>query len=83
MPLSKFHGELPEDDRLDEIVPNLIANLKLEKVQAELRQIIDMTKSVELQADKEKYRTAMSRFQELQKKARELAKQCGERVILR
>lgn len=83
VPLSKFHGELPEDDRLDEIVPNLIANLKLEKVQAELRQIIDMTKSVELQADKEKYRTAMSRFQELQKKARELAKQCGERVILR
>lgn len=83
IPLSRFHGDLPEDERLDEIVPNLVANLKLDKVQAELKEIIEMTKSPALRNDREGLNALMARFKEKRELAAELARECGERVILK
>ena len=82
-PLSKLHGELPSDERLDEIVPNLMASLKLGIVQDELKVIINKTKKPEIKNNKDELRALMSAFNEKSKLAKELAKECGERVILR
>ena len=41
VPLSKLHAEMPTDERLDEIIPNLVASLKLSIVQNELKAIIE------------------------------------------
>ena len=83
VPLSKVHGETPEDERLDEILPNLLANLKLQKVQAELKSIIDQTKNPAVNADKEKMKALMKEFSDKTKQMKELAKESGERVILK
>lgn len=82
-PLSRLHGELPSDERLDEIVPNLMASLKLGIVQDELKVIINKTKKPEIKNNKDELRALMSAFNEKSKLAKELAKECGERVILR
>ena len=83
VPLSKLHEELPSDERLDEIVPNLMASLKLSIVQGELKSIIDKTKKSEIRENKDELRALMTEFNEKSKRAKELAKECGERVILK
>ena len=83
VPLSKLHGELPTDERLDEIVPNLMASLKLSIVQNELKAIIDKTKKPEIRNNKDELRALMTEFNEKSKQAKNLAKECGERVILK
>ena len=83
VPLSKLHGELPTDERLDEIVPNLMAGLKLSIVYDELKEIIKKTNKPEVKNDREAIRLLMAEFNEKTKKAKELAKECGERVILK
>lgn len=82
VPLSKYHGDLPEDERLDEILPNLTASLKLSHVQAELKEIIASIQSPAIKNDKEAYHNLMKKFNEKSKYAKDLAKECGERVIL-
>ena len=81
--LSKLHGELPIDERLDEIIPNLIAGYKLGIVQQALHGIIEQMKLPEVKADKERHRQLMSEFAQKSQLAKELAKQCGERVVLK
>lgn len=81
--LSKLHGELPVDDRLDEIIPSLIASYKLSIIQQSLQSIIEQMKSPEIKADKEKQRLLMTEFAQKSKLAKELAKACGERVVLK
>lgn len=81
VPLSKVHDGIPEDDRLDEILPNLLANLKLSKVQADIARIIEANKNPSLTQDERK--ALMLEFNEKNKLARELAKECGARVILK
>ena len=83
VPLSKLHAEMPADERLDEIIPNLMASLKLSIVQSKLKEIIEMTKKTEIKNDKDKLRALMTEFNEKTKLAKELAKECGERVILK
>jgi DNA primase len=83
VPLSKLHGELPADERLDEIVPNLIASLKLSIVQENLKAIIEQSKKPETRNNKDLLRSLMAEFNEKAKRAKELAKECGERVILK
>ncbi len=83
VPLSKLHGELPTDERLDEIVPNLTASLKLSIVQSDLKTIIEKTKKPEIRNNKNELRALMTEFNEKTKLAKELAKECGERVILK
>jgi DNA primase len=81
--LSKLHGELPVDDRLDEIIPSLIASYKLSIIQQSLQSIIEQMKSSEIKASKEKQRLLMTEFAQKSKLAKELAKACGERVVLK
>ena len=83
VPLSKLHSEAPADERLDEIIPNLVASLELSIVQSELKTIIDKTKKPEFRNNKEALRQLMTEFNEKQKLAKELARKCGERVILK
>ena len=83
VPLSKLHAEMPADERLDEIVPNLMASLKLNIVQQELKTIIEKTKKPECRNNKEALRYLMAEFNKKSKRAKELAKECGERVILK
>lgn len=83
IPLSRFHGEEPEDERLDEIVPNLVASLKLDRVQADIKGIIEMTRNPVVRDDKEVMLELMRQFKEKNELAKELAKECGERVILK
>ena len=83
VPLSKLHAEAPSDERLDEIIPNLVASLKLSIIQNELKEIINKTKKPEIKNNKEELRSLMTAFTEKTKLAKELAKDCGERVILK
>lgn len=71
------------DLRLDEIVPSLIASYKLNVIQQELQTIIEQMKSSEVKADKDKYRQLLLRFTQKKKLSTELAKQCGDRVVLK
>ncbi len=83
IPLSKVHGKESEDERLDEILPNLVANFKLQKVQAEIKSIIELTKDPTVCGDKETMKALMQKFNDKTKLVKELAKESGERVILR
>jgi DNA primase len=83
VPLSRVHGNLPEDERLDVIVPNLMAGLRLGIVQSELKAIIEKTRKPEIKEDKEALRKLMTEFSEKTKLAKQLAKDSGERVILK
>ena len=71
------------DLRLDEIVPSLIASYKLNVIQQELQTIIEQMKSSEVKADKDKYRLLLLQFTQKKKLSTELAKQCGDRVVLK
>lgn len=71
------------DERLDEIVPSLIASYKLGFVQKELQSIIEQMKRPEIKEDKENYRQLLEEFNNKSKLAKELAKQCGDRVVLK
>lgn len=81
--LSKLHGEEEDEERLDEVVPNLIASYKLGIVQKELQSIIEKMKQPEVKQDKEQYRELLEAFSEKTKLSNELAKMCGDRVVLK
>ncbi|MBR5051761.1 MAG: DNA primase [Bacteroidaceae bacterium] len=71
------------EERLDEIVPSLIASYKLSIVQQELNHIIEQMKQPEVRADKERYKQLLEEFNEKTKFSKELAKECGARVVLK
>ncbi len=71
------------DLRLDEVIPKLIASYKLSIVQHELQSIIEQMKNPTTKADKERYRQLMTDFSQKSQLVKELAKQCGERVVLK
>ena len=81
--LSRLHGEEEDEERLEEVVPNLIASYKLGIVKRSLQNIIEQMKRPETKQDKEKSQQLMKEFSEKTKLANELAKQCGERVVLK
>jgi DNA primase len=83
-PIDKETGQSNDTDlRLDEIVPSLIASYKLNVIQQELQTIIEQMKSSEVKADKDKYRQLLLQFTQKKKLSTELAKQCGDRVVLK
>lgn len=83
-PIDKETGQGNDTDlRLDEIVPSLIASYKLNVIQQELQTIIEQMKSSEVKADKDKYRQLLLQFTQKKKLSTELAKQCGDRVVLK
>ena len=69
--------------RLDEIIPSLIASYKLGIVQKSLQGIIEQMKHPDVKQDKELYRKLLAEFNDKSKLAKELAKECGERVVLK
>ena len=69
--------------RLDEIVPSLIASYKLSIVQDELKNIIEQMKRTEVKSDKEQVKKLTEEFKCKTQLAKELAKVCGERVVLK
>ena len=76
-------GGLEGAERLDEIIPSLIASYKLSIVQQSLQDIIEQMKQPEAKADKETYRQLLNEFSEKSQLAKELAKECGERVVIK
>ena len=83
MELSNIFGEQPVDERLDEIIPNLIASYKLSIIQNDLKKIIEQMKRPDIKSDKEKYRQLMTEFSQKSLLVKELAKECGDRVVLK
>ena len=76
-------GGLEGAERLDEIIPSLIASYKLSIVQQSLQDIIEQMKQPEAKADKETYRQLLNEFSEKSQLVKELAKECGERVVIK
>ena len=76
-------GDLEGAERLDETIPSLIASYKLSIVQQSLQGIIEQMKRSEVKQDKERYRQLMTEFNQKSKLAKELAKACGDRVVLK
>ena len=83
LPNQEKPAEAPSDERLDEVVPSLIASYKLSIVQKSLQDIIEQMKRPEVKVDNEMYRHLMTEFNEKSKLVKELAKMCGARVVLK
>ena len=72
-----------EIEHLDEIIPSLIASYKLGVIQHELKNIIEQMKRPETKEDKEKYCQLLAEFSQKNQLVKELAKVCGDRVVLK
>lgn len=85
--LSKYHSKnqkiQSDEERLMELVPHLLTDLKLAIVQEELRQILQEMRSPSILTDKEKYMDLMKRFKDAKEVESELARECGDRVVTR
>ena len=71
------------DLHLDEVVPRLVASYKLNIVQKELKDIIEQMKRSEVKEDKERSRQLLEEYKNKSLLAKELAKECGARVVLK
>ena len=78
-PTGKEEGETVH---LDEIIPSLIASYKLGVVQRELKNIIEQMKDPAIKADEEKVQKLKEDFKQKTQLVKELAKECGDRVVL-
>lgn len=76
-------GKKPSEEHLDEVVPRLVASYKLNIVQKELKDIIEQMKKSEVKEDKEKSRKLLEDYKNKNLLAKELAKECGARVVLK
>ena len=75
--------EPASEERLDEILPSLIASYKLSIVQQSLQSIIEQMKRPEVKENKEQYRQLLEEYKNKSLLKQELAKMCGERVVLK
>ena len=84
---AEFSGSAAEssrqDGRLQDTVPSLIASYKLSIVRQQLQTLIEEMKNPAVRADRERSQRLMSEFTEKSRLARELARQCGDRVVLK
>lgn len=83
LPAQEETMESASEERLEEVVPNLIASYKLSVVQKSLQNIIEQMKRPEAKEDKDNYRQLLKEFNEKSKLVKELAKMCGARVVLK
>ena len=84
--LSKIHAKgipiKPEEERLLELVPHLIADYKLAILERELHEVMTQMSSPEVLADKERSIELMRHFQELKRVQAALGRQRGDRVLM-
>ena len=83
LPAQEETMEAASEERLEEVVPNLIASYKLSVVQKSLQDIIEQMKRPEAKEDKENYHQLLKEFNEKSKLVKDLAKMCGARVVLK
>ena len=70
-------------ENLDETIPSLIASYKLGIVQRELKNIIEKMKDPATKADNELVQKLKEDFKQKTQLVKELAKECGDRVVLK
>ena len=82
--LSKFNEQAitKDEERLHELVPRLLMDFKRSVVDDELKGIMAELQHPEVLASPKRAMEIMKRYKELSDTARELAKRCGERVIV-
>ncbi|MCR5181085.1 MAG: DNA primase [Bacteroidaceae bacterium] len=71
-----------DEERLDELLPHLMADYKLAIVEQELQQVVLEMKDAAVLADKERSTELMRRFQEIKKIQSALGRQRGDRVLM-
>ena len=83
--LSKIHEKgipiKPEEERLVDLMPQLMIAYKLAIVRAQLRTLMQQMGDPEIQKDQERANDLMRQFMEQQAIQKELSHQCGDRVI--
>lgn len=83
--LSKIHEKgipvKPEEERLVELLPQLMIAYKLAIVRAQLRFLMQQMGDPEIQKDQHRADELMRQFMEQQTIQKELSHQCGDRVI--
>ena len=83
--LSKLNEQamVKDEERLHELVPRLLMDFKRSVVEDELKGIMLEFQHPEVLASPERTMEVMKRYKELSDTARELAKRCGEQVIMK
>ena len=83
--LSKIHQKgipiKPEEERLEELVPHLIADYKFAILEREMREVMQQMSSPEVLADKQRSDAIMRRFLEIKQAQTALGRQLGDRVL--
>ena len=83
--LSKIHEKgipvRPEEERLVDLVPQLMTAYKLAIVRAQLRSLMQQIGDPEIKKDQKRADELMRQFMEQQAIQKELSHQCGDRVI--
>ena len=83
--LSKIHEKgipiKPEEERLVDLMPQLMTAYKLAIVRAQLRSLMQQMGDPEIQKDHARANELMRQFMEQQAIQKELSHQCGDRVI--
>ena len=80
--LSRYHGDA-DTEHLADTVPPIIAGMKLHLARTQMNRLIAQTKKPEIVKDRQALRQIMLQYNEVKKKAEELARQASDRVILR
>ncbi len=84
--LSKYHSRsqkvVTDGERLCELVPHLLTDLKLAIVEDELKQVLSALQDRSVMTDAARYMEIMKRYKDLSEVQRLIAKRAGERVVL-
>lgn len=83
--LSKYHARsqkiVTDEERLYELVPHLLTDLKLAIVDEEVKQVLKALQNQEVMSDAARYMEIMKRYKDLSEVRRSIAKKAGDRVI--
>ncbi len=84
--LSKYHFRsqkvVADEERLCELVPHLLTDLKLAIVEDELKQVLAALQDRTVMSDAARYMEVMKRYKDLSEVQRAIAKCAGDRVVL-
>ena len=84
--LSKYHSRsqkiVSDEERLHELVPHLLTDLKLAIVEEELKQVLNALQDRSVMTDAARYMEIMKRYKDLSEVQRAIAKHAGDRVVL-
>ncbi|MGL5980314.1 MAG: DNA primase, partial [Phocaeicola sp.] len=85
--LSKYHSKtqkiVTDEERLHELVPRQVIDFKLAILGEEMRHTIEMLNNPTISKDPTRCQEVMTRYKELSELLQEMAKQAGDRVILK